>query len=526
MLLKKEGKVKTIHAIRTNMQKLIIVTLAALFVPLTSMVPAHADPYASKYDLAANSDPQGFTEGPDGAMWFTEFYGNKIGRITTSGSITEYSVSGGGEPYSITTGPDGALWFTEFNNKIGRITTSGSITQYSVPFSSRGQSPEGIAAGSDGNLWFTEYGGDLGGVVGKITTSGTITQYNAPTVGHPTFITAGPDGNLWFGEQTSSSGGGNLIGRVTTSGSFTTYSVPTSNAAPYGITTGSDGALWFTELFANKIGRITTSGSITEYTVPTAASYPVFITSGSDGALWFTNEQSQNTDRITTSGTITEYPVATAGYQSNGIAALGDTIWYGEENQNNNPDHIVQLHLHSVAGNVGNYTVNDGTNFSEHSSPVTSGVSTQAANSDGSVTVSVNSAPGYADSGFTTWTGKLSDLPSFTATSTGDEFGLNLWFDTSNNNTFFAWDGSGNLTSLDGDTYGLSSGSSGSSLTIDGSSSFFMMDDGHSYTVAQLINGDDTASGIDGNTIVTVWLGVDVGSGSASATINSIGALE
>ncbi len=69
------------------------------------------------------SQPWGITVGPDGALWFTENIGNKIGRISTSGAITEFPLpetraSLGG----ITAGPDGALWFTEQNgNAIGRL---------------------------------------------------------------------------------------------------------------------------------------------------------------------------------------------------------------------------------------------------------------------------------------------------------------------------------------------------------------------------------------------------------------------
>lgn len=31
-----------------------------------------------------NSEPSGITAGPDGALWFTEFDGNKIGRVQAS----------------------------------------------------------------------------------------------------------------------------------------------------------------------------------------------------------------------------------------------------------------------------------------------------------------------------------------------------------------------------------------------------------------------------------------------------------
>jgi virginiamycin B lyase len=46
------------------------------------------------------------------------------------------------------------------------------------------------------------------------------------------------------------------MGRITTSGSITEYSLPNSSSGPSGITTGPDGALWFTESGTDKIGRI------------------------------------------------------------------------------------------------------------------------------------------------------------------------------------------------------------------------------------------------------------------------------
>ena len=70
------------------------------------------------------SQPAGVVAGPDGAVWFTEFTGNKIGRITPSGAITEFPLpTPGSGPAGIAAGPDDNLWFTEqFGNKIGRIT--------------------------------------------------------------------------------------------------------------------------------------------------------------------------------------------------------------------------------------------------------------------------------------------------------------------------------------------------------------------------------------------------------------------
>src|SRR6266436_5523218 len=68
---------------------------------------------------------------------------------------------------------------------------------------------------------------------------------------------------------------------------FTEFPTPTAGSQPTAITTGPDGALWFTEQSGNKIGRITTDGVITEFPLPISGSGPVGITTGPDGALWF-----------------------------------------------------------------------------------------------------------------------------------------------------------------------------------------------------------------------------------------------
>jgi virginiamycin B lyase len=107
----------------------------------------------------ASSFPEGITAGPDGALWFAENNVNKIGRITTTGTITEFPVpTATSSPAFITAGPDGALWFTENSfagNKIGRITTGGTVTtEFAVPTAD--SLPFGIAAGPDGGLWVVE----------------------------------------------------------------------------------------------------------------------------------------------------------------------------------------------------------------------------------------------------------------------------------------------------------------------------------------------------------------------------------
>ncbi len=126
------------------------------------------------------AQPDGIAAGPDGALWFTEGGASKIGRITTSGVITEFSLPSFNDyPLDgIAVGSDGAIWFTEYTaNKIGRISTAGQITEFAIP--TPNSQPVGITAGPDGAVWFTE---DAGNRIGRITTAGLITEFAAGDV--------------------------------------------------------------------------------------------------------------------------------------------------------------------------------------------------------------------------------------------------------------------------------------------------------------------------------------------------------
>jgi virginiamycin B lyase len=120
------------------------------------------------------------------------------GVIPPDGRITEFTLprpnSGPGD---ITAGADGNMWFVELagqmdgrkvdGNRVGRITMDGTITEFPIP--SQTGSPINIAVGPDRNIWFTK-----GGVVGRVTPDGTITEFpmSAPNVGG-TGLTAGSD---------------------------------------------------------------------------------------------------------------------------------------------------------------------------------------------------------------------------------------------------------------------------------------------------------------------------------------------
>jgi virginiamycin B lyase len=259
--------------------------------------------------ITSYTEPGLYTErlvtGPDGALWFGNGF-DSIGRISTSGDITNYTGTGISAPYEIVVGSDGALWFTNTgNHSIGRITTSGEVTNITHPDIDQ---PISITAGPDGALWFTDSGqfhldsNQIGRIMPgepPVVTMFPITSFQ------PDYITAGPDGALWFtgfDHFTADS-----IGRITTSGEVTdVYGLGTDNEQLVAITAGPDGALWFVDSEANTIGRITTAGQLTTFPLPSNAGGPEHIIVGPDDALWFASNFGA-IGRITTAGQITVY---------------------------------------------------------------------------------------------------------------------------------------------------------------------------------------------------------------------------
>jgi serine/threonine protein kinase len=90
-----------------------------------------------------------------GIAWFTFHQASPTAGTQASPTAGTQASSAGSGLFGITAGPDGNLWFTENSaNKIGRISTSGTITEFPVP--TAGSGPNEIAAGCDGNLWFID----------------------------------------------------------------------------------------------------------------------------------------------------------------------------------------------------------------------------------------------------------------------------------------------------------------------------------------------------------------------------------
>ena len=287
----------------------------------------------TNYTGTGISSPEAIAAGPDGALWFTNYGNNSIGRITTAGAVTNYTGTGINYADGIAAGPDGALWFT---NLYGNTRSGGSPPPARSPTTPAPAHPEAIAAGPDGALWFTNL---INNSIGRITTAGVVTNYTGTGISAPEGIAAGPDGALWF-----TNWGNGSIGRITTAGAVTNYTGTRHQPARSRIAAGPDGALWFTNnvqqvdradhhrrgghqlhRHRHQPGRrdrgrprwsplvhqlhqqARSGGSRPPGWSPTtpapASTKPEGIAAGPDGALWFTNYGNNSIGRITTKAT-------------------------------------------------------------------------------------------------------------------------------------------------------------------------------------------------------------------------------
>lgn len=275
--------------------------------------PTATQPVIQTFVLPSpNSAPLYITAGPDGNVWFTE--ANKIGRITSSGQITEFAESAS----QLVTGSDGNLWYAVGNNQVGRITSSGAITHFGPFTLPMGANLGGatIANGPDGNIWVSGLG-----ILLKISPANGIiaAQYSI----NGGFITGGDDGNLWATLPTQ-------VERITPSGMVSTFTPPNASAGLYGISVWSDGNIWFTEGPSGipnqiRVGRVTPNGVVSEFVVPN--SQGIFgLTTGSDGNLWIADYFSLY--KMTTPGQFVQYAVASAHKLQGIVGGPDGNIWF------------------------------------------------------------------------------------------------------------------------------------------------------------------------------------------------------
>jgi len=226
-------------------------------------------------------------------VWFTEYSATMLGRMEPPGAFRRVELDLDGFPERLTVARDGAVWFTDpQGGRIGRIfPNSNKADYYFVPTPKSG--PAGIAAAPDGSIWFTEHAANQ---IATLVPAGAdrpspgrhgFKEFALPLGGGPAGIAVAADGSLWFAENS-----GNRIGRITLAQNadqpvIAEYPLPAPHSHPNSLAVGGDGDIYFTELAASRIGRITPQGQISEIELPVAGPALDIVADG-EGTIWMT----------------------------------------------------------------------------------------------------------------------------------------------------------------------------------------------------------------------------------------------
>jgi virginiamycin B lyase len=217
-----------------------------------------------------NVAPSAITEGPDGAIYFSESYLPEIGRVS-DGQLTGIPTSSQFD--NVALAPTGRLWFAEYSSlgNIGaRLEPDGTFTYFPGGAPPAYVSVQAVAPGSDGGAWFAGYTGWGAGppgppriIVTRVEPSGEARTFVARGSHEytPQGVAVSADGAGWI--ASSSNRGPGLIWRITPDGKeqrIQATTMPTHQVRLGAITEGREGAMWYLDLSRGAIGRVSKPG--------------------------------------------------------------------------------------------------------------------------------------------------------------------------------------------------------------------------------------------------------------------------
>jgi virginiamycin B lyase len=225
----------------------------------------------------------------NGRVWGSDALGSQIVGLDSS-TAALYAVKlseRGAFPYTVTVGPDDALWFTElFVSKVGRIDAQCRLKEFDVP-SSFGGTPTQIGFDNTTSGYYVDAGNTTGGL-------GTVLSFDprefAPQPIYGTFNLRAPSslalvgGGIFVAQHTSST----LAFHDSNAHEWVFF--PTSpvnyfdTTLPYFVAANGS-MVWFNEHYANRMARLDADrGLLTEYSL---SDPPANRITGIDNALTF-----------------------------------------------------------------------------------------------------------------------------------------------------------------------------------------------------------------------------------------------
>jgi virginiamycin B lyase len=356
----------------------------------------------SQFSLGSGTHtPTSLVTDSNGTLWFIDTATNQLGKVTTSGVVTEFTAPVGFY-YTGLASAYGVIWATQSNGKIAKLASDGTSTVYTV--STSGDSLTSPTGGWDGNVWFIDAAANT---IDEITSSGTVTTYAIPTADSGAINLWDDDGpmQMVFVEQNT----GN-IGVIAYDGTISEFAsgvepgdtpvmlapdssegvwYADSNGYVYenGVMnwsynevgylqnmTSSSSGLWLLSSsydgMQNTLGQILANGTINYYSLSNSNSYAPSLVSGPNESVWFILDDSSGSGAasvvgaISPDGTLSEFTIPSTVALQNLIVGYDGSLWATDSGTNlitrivatsNTYGQIIALPGHSVSTTMASF---------------------------------------------------------------------------------------------------------------------------------------------------------------------------
>jgi streptogramin lyase len=253
----------------------LILALAALLLPLLSIAGA-AGITADETPLNPNGLAYELNIDSPGTLWVSDLGAGEIWSFDTTGvARTAYRV--GGRPSDARGDGAGSAWWSDFfSNRLGRLSIStNQATIWEIP-GSTGLS--NTAIDSSGRVWVSDSDAPLIYRLNPNADPNQLCTYALPDLGFTKYMV--PDGEaLWFGDFVNA-----RIVRLQ-GDSFDWWNLP-AGSYPRDLDMDADGGLWWTDRDKGYVGRLDSgAATITTFTPPVSGKPVMLALSG--GKIWY-----------------------------------------------------------------------------------------------------------------------------------------------------------------------------------------------------------------------------------------------
>ena len=314
----------------------LLLALTALWLAVPAGMSVRSQPapdvevIIDEWTVPVGSRPHDPAVGPDGSIWYTGQTANTLGRLNpVTASVTEYTLptalSG---PHGLVPDFAGRIWYTGNTARlVGRLDpTTGEVEEFRMS-DPRARDPHTPIFDAAGVLWFTVQAGNVVGRLDPVTREITLIPSLTPN-SLPYGIVIDSQGRPFFDLF-----GTNKIATIDPSTlAIVEYTLP-AGARPRRIAVTTDDVIWYTDYARGFLGRLDPrTGAVTEFASPGGRrSEPYGMTSTSDGAIWYSESgvQPNTVVRFNPSdGSTQSWPIPSGGGTvRHMVAAPNGDVW-------------------------------------------------------------------------------------------------------------------------------------------------------------------------------------------------------